>query len=147
MTLGPHNTVFRGETAVALIDWNGELGPGRRAVDFAHAVWCFADLTEAGVPVEAQARRTELMCRANPGMTPAVVVDELTARFPRACSTRGRRTEAGGGGVRAAPPLDGRQRCPHRTTPPWWTSLSISQRQRQPGTAQGREGAPRGGVP
>ena len=51
--LGPHNTVFRGETAVALIDWNGELGPGRRAVDFAHAVWCFADLTEAGVPVEA----------------------------------------------------------------------------------------------
>lgn len=82
--LGPHNTVFRGDAAVALIDWNGDVRPGRRADDFAHAVWCFADLLEPAVPLDEQARRTRLMCQAYPGMTPAVVVDELAARFRRA---------------------------------------------------------------
>ena len=82
--LGPHNTVFRGDAAVAIIDWDGDVAPGRRAVDFAHAVWCFADLTESAVPVGEQARRTRLMCDAYPGMTPAIVVGELCARFGRA---------------------------------------------------------------
>lgn len=82
--LGPHNTVFRGDTAVAVIDWDGDVRPGRRAVDFAHAVWCFADLLEPAVPVREQARRAALMCDGYPGMTPAVVVDELAARFSRA---------------------------------------------------------------
>lgn len=82
--LGPHNTVFRGDAAVGLIDWNGDVAPGRRAVDFAHAVWCFADLTEVAVPVDEQARKARLMCDAYPGMTPAVVVSELIARFHRA---------------------------------------------------------------
>ena len=36
--LGPHNTVFRGDAAVATIDRDADVGPGRRAVDFAHAV-------------------------------------------------------------------------------------------------------------
>ena len=82
--LGPHNTVFRGDAAVAIIDWDGDLGPGRRAVDFAQAVWGFADLIEATVPLEEQARRTALMCKAYPGMTPRLVVQELEARFRRA---------------------------------------------------------------
>ena len=82
--LGPYNTVFRGNVAVALIDWDGDVRPGRRADDFAHAVWCFADLIEAAVPLAEQARRVHLMCSAYPGMTPAVVVDELAARFRRA---------------------------------------------------------------
>lgn len=61
--LGPHNTVFRDQSAVAIIDWDGEVSPGRRAVDFAHAVWCFrrsdrtggADL-RAGAPGSADVR-------------------------------------------------------------------------------------------
>ena len=82
--LGPHNTVFRGTCAVAIIDWDSDVRPGRRADDFAHAVWCFADLTEAAVPVVEQARRARLMCSAYPGMSPGVVVAELTGRFRRA---------------------------------------------------------------
>jgi aminoglycoside phosphotransferase (APT) family kinase protein len=82
--LGPHNTVFRGEQAVALIDFDADVGPGRRADDFAHAVWCFADLTEADVALAEQVRKTRIMCDAYGGMTPAGVVETLTARFHRA---------------------------------------------------------------
>jgi hypothetical protein len=82
--LGPHNIVFRGDLAVAIIDWDADVAPGRRADDFAHAVWCLADLIEPTVPLAEQSRRTALMCQAYPGMSPAVVVRELTARFVRA---------------------------------------------------------------
>lgn len=82
--LGPHNTVFRDDVAIALIDWDEDVAAGRRAVDFAHAVWCFADLTDPSVPVDVQAHKTHLMCSAYPGMTPDAVVSELTARFYRA---------------------------------------------------------------
>lgn len=90
--LGPHNMVFRGEQAVAIIDWDAHVAPGRRADDFAHAVWCLADLIEPSVSLVEQARRTALMCRAYPGMSPAIVVRELTARFVRA---RAQHAEAG----------------------------------------------------
>ncbi|MEJ7689623.1 MAG: hypothetical protein WKF76_03870 [Nocardioidaceae bacterium] len=54
-------------------------------MDFAHAVWCFADLTDqTGIPLDEQARRARLMCDAYPGMSPLIVVRELTARFSRA---------------------------------------------------------------
>jgi hypothetical protein len=97
--LGPHNTVFRGEEAIALIDFDADVGPGRRLDDFAHAVWCFADLTEADVAVAEQARKTRLMCDAYGDVTPAAVVEALTARFHRA---RGQHLAAGrSGGVRA----------------------------------------------
>ncbi|MGI8645048.1 MAG: phosphotransferase [Nocardioides sp.] len=82
--LGPHNTVFRGGLPVAIIDWDADVGPGRRADDFAHAVWCFADVTERVVPVTEQARRIALMCESYPGMTPEIVVRELAERFTRA---------------------------------------------------------------
>jgi Ser/Thr protein kinase RdoA (MazF antagonist) len=82
--LGPHNTVFRGEEAVGLIDFDEDLGPGRRLDDFAQAVWGFADLTDAEVAVAEQARRTRLMCDVYGGVTPPAVVEALTARFRRA---------------------------------------------------------------
>jgi Ser/Thr protein kinase RdoA (MazF antagonist) len=82
--LGPHNTVFRGERAVALIDFDDDAGPGRRLDDFAQAVWGFADLTEAGVAVAEQARKTRLMCDVYGEVTPPAVVEALTARFRRA---------------------------------------------------------------
>ena len=82
--LGLHNTVFRGRCAVGIIDWDSDVRPGRRADDFAHAVWCFADLTEQAVPVAEQARRARLMCAAYPSMTLGLVVGELIDRFQRA---------------------------------------------------------------
>lgn len=84
--LGPHNTVFRGGRPVAIIDWDDDVGPGSRAVDFSDAVWSFADLTNDSVPVSEQARRVAVMCAIYPAMTPGIVVDELRAQFERACS-------------------------------------------------------------
>jgi aminoglycoside phosphotransferase (APT) family kinase protein len=82
--LGPHNTVFRGERAVALIDFEDDAGPGLRVDDLAQAVWGFADLTSAEVPIGEQARLTRVMCDTYGGVTPAAVVEALTARFRRA---------------------------------------------------------------
>jgi aminoglycoside phosphotransferase (APT) family kinase protein len=82
--LGPHNTVFRGEQATALIDFDADVGPGRRLDDVAHAVWCFADLTEADVAVAEQARKAHLMCETYGNVAVAAVVEALTARFHRA---------------------------------------------------------------
>lgn len=41
-------------------------------------------MTEGTVPIVEQARKVELMCDAYPGMTPAMVVNELALRFHRA---------------------------------------------------------------
>lgn len=82
--LGPHNTVFHGAHAVAIIDFEDDVGPGRRVDDFAQAVWGFADLTDPGVAVTEQIRKTRLMCDVYGGVTPAAVVEALTARFRRA---------------------------------------------------------------
>jgi hypothetical protein len=45
---------------------------------------CCADLTEAGVGVAEQARKTRLLCDSYGGVTPREVVESLTARFRRA---------------------------------------------------------------
>lgn len=82
--LGPHNMVFVGDEAVGLIDWDEDVAPGRRLVDFAHAVWCCADVCETGVQVTEQARKTRLMCESYGMFTPTAVIDEITARFHRA---------------------------------------------------------------
>ena len=83
--LGPHNIVFDGDEAVGIIDWDEDVGPGRRLVDFAHAVWCCADVCEVEVEVAEQARKTRLMCETYGGrFTPEAVIDEITARFRRA---------------------------------------------------------------
>jgi hypothetical protein len=85
--LGPHNTVFRGEQAVAIIDFDDDVGPGRRVDDFAQAVWGFADLTDPAVVLTEQRRKTHLMCDIYGGITPAEVVEALTARFRRRSTT------------------------------------------------------------
>lgn len=82
--LGPNNTVFRGDEAVRLVDWDDDVAAGHRAADVADAVWGFADLTSDTVPVREQARRLSLCCRAYGEVSPEVVVDELLAQFRRA---------------------------------------------------------------
>ncbi len=82
--LGQHNTVFRGDEAVALIDWDDGIAPGSRLVDFAHAVWCFAAVGELAVPTSYQAHAIGLMCEAYGWSEPGVVVDEIADRLRRA---------------------------------------------------------------
>jgi Ser/Thr protein kinase RdoA (MazF antagonist) len=90
--LGPHNTIFRGDEAVRLVDWDDDVAPGRRAVDVADAVWGFADLTSREVPVQEQARRLSMCCRAYGDVEPDVVMAELLEQFRRA---RGNHLAAG----------------------------------------------------
>lgn len=85
--LGPHNLVFRGDEAVAIIDWDDGVGPGRRAVDFADAVWGCADIIDQLVPVERQRMLLEAMCDEYGLVAPATVLDELDAQFERARRT------------------------------------------------------------
>jgi len=82
--LGAHNIVFDGETAVGIIDWDDGVGPGPRLVDFAHAVWCCADVCEDEVSIHEQSRKVRLMCHAYGWDDPAAVIDEIAARFRRA---------------------------------------------------------------
>jgi Phosphotransferase enzyme family len=82
--LGPHNTVFAGDEAVALIDWDEDVGPGPRLVDLAHAVWCFVDVGESGGPIAEQGRRARLMCDAYGWDDPAAVIGEIAALLKRA---------------------------------------------------------------
>jgi hypothetical protein len=82
--LGPHNIVWVGENAVGLIDWDEDLAPGSRLVDFGHAVWCCADVCEPEVDVAEQARKVQLICDAYGWDNPAAVLDEIADRFRRA---------------------------------------------------------------
>jgi Phosphotransferase enzyme family len=95
--LGPHNIVFAGDEAVGIIDWDEGVAPGRRLVDFAHAVWCCADVCEAEIEVAEQARKTRLMCESYGWSSPSAVIDEIAARFRRAHADH-----AGNGRVQAA---------------------------------------------
>jgi hypothetical protein len=83
--LGPHNTVFRGDDAVGLIDWDGAEA-GTRLVDFAHAVWCFAPVGEEGGPLELQGHRIRLLCDAYGWDDAAEVVEEIAQRLQRAAA-------------------------------------------------------------
>ena len=82
--LGPHNIVFDGDAAVAIIDWDADVVAGLRLVDLAHAVWCCADVCEKQVETVEQARKLRLMCDAYGWEDPTAVVDEIAARFRRA---------------------------------------------------------------
>lgn len=59
--LGPHNTVFRGDMPIGLIDWDNA-APGTRLRDFAYAVDCYTDLINKDISTEEQTRRVKLMC-------------------------------------------------------------------------------------
>ena len=95
--LGPHNIVFDGEVAVAIIDWDEDVAPGPRLVDLGHAAWCCADVCEVEVPVDEQARKLRLVCDAYGWSDPAEVVAEIAERFRRA-----REGHAAGGRAKAA---------------------------------------------
>jgi Phosphotransferase enzyme family len=82
--LGPHNIVFDADTASAIIDWDDDVGPGSRLVDFAHAVWCCADVCEPDIPVADQARKVRLICDAYRWDDPPSLIDEIGDRFRRA---------------------------------------------------------------
>jgi hypothetical protein len=82
--LGQHNIVFRGEEAVGIIDWDEDTAPGSRLFDFAHAVWCLAEVGERGGPIAEQARRVHLLCDAYRWSDRGAVIDEIEARFRRA---------------------------------------------------------------
>jgi Phosphotransferase enzyme family len=92
--LGPHNTVFVGDEAVGIIDWDEDVAPAPRLVDLGHAVWCFVDVGESGGPVEEQGRRVRLMCDAYGWEDPSAVIDEIDAMLRRA---RDRHARAGRG--------------------------------------------------
>lgn len=82
--LGHHNTVFRGETAVGLIDWDDGVAPGSRLIDFAHAVWCFAAVGERALPISYQAYAIKVMCEVYGWTDPNALVDEIADRLRRA---------------------------------------------------------------
>jgi hypothetical protein len=82
--LGSHNIVFDSDEAVALIDWDEGVAPGARLLDFAHAVWCCADVCEDEVDVPEQAHKVRLMCDGYGWEDAAAVFDEIAARFRRA---------------------------------------------------------------
>ncbi len=59
----PWNTVFDGETPVALIDFD-DAAPGPRIRDIAYAVWCWLNLGDDRCSPTDQARRLSLFCDA-----------------------------------------------------------------------------------
>lgn len=81
--LGPHNTVFRGERAVAFLDWDSA-APGSRLADFANAVWCFANLGQTGGSVDAQARRIALLCDAYGWRERAAIIEQIARQLREA---------------------------------------------------------------
>jgi Phosphotransferase enzyme family len=85
--LGQHNIVFQGSKAVAIIDWDEDVAPGPRILDFAHAVWSLAEIGRQGGAIEEQARRVRLLCDAYRWDDPAAVIDEIGARFRRAIAS------------------------------------------------------------
>jgi aminoglycoside phosphotransferase len=80
--LGPHNTVFVGDEAVALIDWD-TAGPGRRVGDLDHAAWFYAELTRRRDSPRAHARRVGALCEGYGWADPSQVINELEARLRR----------------------------------------------------------------
>lgn len=94
--LGQHNIVFRGDAAVAIIDWDEDVAPGPRVLDFAHAVWCLAEVGEQGGDLSEQSRRVRLLCDSYGWEDGAAVIDEIEARFRRALEWHEQRGNAEG---------------------------------------------------
>jgi Phosphotransferase enzyme family len=93
--LGHHNTVFRGERAVGLVDWDDGVAPGFRLVDLAHAVWCFAGVGEGGLPISYQAHAVGVMCEVYGWTNPGLLVDEIADRLRRARDEHARNGRSG----------------------------------------------------
>ena len=82
--LGQHNIVFQGDRAVAIIDWDEDVAPGARIFDFAHAVWCLAEIGQQGGAVADQAQRVRIVSDAYGWQDRAALITEIEARFRRA---------------------------------------------------------------
>lgn len=76
---GPHNVVFRGDDAVALIDWE-EAPPGERLTDVADVAWCLLDERWEHGPPDQAARRIAVFCRGYGWEDVAEVVDAVTVQ-------------------------------------------------------------------
>jgi hypothetical protein len=81
--LGPHNTLFVGDDAVALIDFDTAY-PGCRLDDLGHAAWFFVPIGHNGGPIAEQGRRLRLFCDAYGALSPEAVLVALAIRFERA---------------------------------------------------------------
>jgi hypothetical protein len=81
--LGPHNTLFSGEAAVALIDFD-TAHRGSRLDDLDHAVWFFVPIAEDGGALATQGQRLRLFCDAYGGVAPEAALRALGERFERA---------------------------------------------------------------
>lgn len=76
---GPHNVVFRGDDAVALIDWE-EAAPGERLTDVADVAWCLLDERWQHGSPGAAARRIAIFCRGYGGTDVSQVVDTVAVQ-------------------------------------------------------------------
>jgi len=94
--VGPFNSVFRGERAVAMIDWDGA-SPGSRAWDLAIAVYRWAPVTATprGKVPGTQGERIRLFCAAYGHADIAGIVDLLPARMRQGYSYVRDRAAAG----------------------------------------------------
>jgi hypothetical protein len=94
--VGPFNTVFRGERAVAMLDWD-QLAPGSRAWDLAIAVWRWVPVTHSpsGEVPGTQGERIRRFCAAYGFADVAQVVDLLPARMRHGYAYVRERAEAG----------------------------------------------------
>jgi hypothetical protein len=76
---GPHNVVFRGDEAVALIDWE-EATPGARLTDVADVAWCLLDERWEHGSSHALARRIAVFCRGYGWEDVSEVVDAVAVQ-------------------------------------------------------------------
>ncbi len=75
----PWNTVFVGETPIALIDFD-DAAPGPRIRDVAYAVWCWLNLGDDRFSPTDQARRLRRFCDAYGITAREELIDAILAR-------------------------------------------------------------------
>jgi aminoglycoside phosphotransferase len=80
---GPHNVVFHGDQAIALIDWEFA-EPGSRLTELAVVAWLLVDDRWKLGQGEAAARRIHLFCSAYGWDEVGHVIDELSVLVRRA---------------------------------------------------------------
>jgi hypothetical protein len=80
---GLHNVVFRGDDAVAFIDWE-QAEPGTRLTELAVFAWCLLDNRWQREPPAPAARRIGVFCRAYGWDDSDLVFDHLTVLVGRA---------------------------------------------------------------
>ena len=80
--LGPHNTLFVRNDAVALIDFD-TVHVGSRLDDLDHAAWFFVPLGKDGGTLIEQGQRLRVLCDSYGDCAPEAVLAALAGRFQR----------------------------------------------------------------